>query len=184
MSEGRFPKLTIVSEKERGTAFVLKKSGYSCGRTDSNDIVLDDISVSSSHCEFVKKAGVFWVRDLGSTNGIIVDNMSVNEKVLSNNDIIKVGVVELLYDDASAEAEQIKISEIQAKPKVKTGIDLDAFEKDVETSAKGKEIFPFANAESKDLKNKLPLMVITTVIVLLILIVLGLLTWFFVAFIF
>ena len=182
MSEIKFPKLTIFSEKGKGTEFELKKPKYICGRIETNDIILDDISVSSNHCELVKRGTTFLIRDLDSTNGVVVNEVSVNEKVLNDNDIVKIGTIELLYV-TNIVSEDKKVPENQVKAKVKTGINLDAFEENALSGGKTKDIFPYTDTKSKDLKNRLPLFVITTVIVLLALVVLGLFAWFFTVFI-
>lgn len=44
------------------------------GRDTSNNIVVDDPAVSLVHAEVYPEAGHFFIKDLGSTNGIFVNN--------------------------------------------------------------------------------------------------------------
>jgi len=56
------------------------------GRLPENDIVLDDVNVSRYHCR-ISPAGDGWViSDLGSTNGILVNEIKVAEKRLESGD--------------------------------------------------------------------------------------------------
>jgi hypothetical protein len=43
------------------------------GRADDNNVVLNEDRVSNHHARIVKRAGVYWLEDLGSTNGTYVD---------------------------------------------------------------------------------------------------------------
>jgi pSer/pThr/pTyr-binding forkhead associated (FHA) protein len=47
------------------------------GRGDGCEIVLPDTSVSKKHCALERRDGYWWVEDLGSTNGTMVDGFRV-----------------------------------------------------------------------------------------------------------
>lgn len=56
------------------------------GRLPENDLVLDDVNVSRHHCR-ISPAGDGWViSDLGSTNGILINEIRVSEKRLEPGD--------------------------------------------------------------------------------------------------
>jgi hypothetical protein len=61
------------------------------GRQSDNDIVLPDAGVSRHHAEVVNEEGSFTVRDLGSTNGTILNGETVEEAELFDGDRITVG---------------------------------------------------------------------------------------------
>ena len=62
------------------------------GRVDGVQVFLDHHTVSRRHAEmFCDPFGRFWIRDLGSTNGTLVNDELVNERVLSPGDRISVG---------------------------------------------------------------------------------------------
>ena len=64
------------------------------GRREDNNIVLDDDSVSAAHALVVLKDGRWWVRDVGSTNGTIVNGTPIKaETVLNEGDELQVGQV-------------------------------------------------------------------------------------------
>jgi pSer/pThr/pTyr-binding forkhead associated (FHA) protein len=62
-----------------GDSIPLARSVMTVGRRKSNDICLDFANVSGNHCEFIFKEGFWRIRDLGSGNGIKINN----EKILS-----------------------------------------------------------------------------------------------------
>jgi len=68
------------------------------GRREGNDWILQDGSVSGTHCEIEKSAAGFIIRDLGSTNGTKVNNEPVKEKPLFRNDIIMMGEVPVMIE--------------------------------------------------------------------------------------
>jgi pSer/pThr/pTyr-binding forkhead associated (FHA) protein len=61
------------------------------GRQSDNEIVLPDAGVSRHHAEVVNEGGSFTVRDLGSTNGTILNGETVEEAELFDGDRITVG---------------------------------------------------------------------------------------------
>jgi hypothetical protein len=177
MNEIKYPILKIISAKNRGTVFVLKKKRYTCGRSESNDIVLSDSSTSSNHCELLKSGGTYTIHDTDSANGTSVNDILVDEKALINNDIIKLGSVELLYDADIGE----DISEGKSTVGARTGINLNLYDNETSSVNEMKNISPFAVKSSKN-KNKMPQFIITTIIVSLALTVVGLLIWLLVIF--
>ncbi len=48
------------------------------GRHGGNAVVLEDGSVSSEHAEIALRQGRWWVSDLGSTNGTLVNGARIN----------------------------------------------------------------------------------------------------------
>ena len=65
---------------------------YVLGRDIAADMVLDDDSVSRTHCRLLRDGGVWRVEDLGSTNGTYVDDVVVEgSKALRDGAFIKVG---------------------------------------------------------------------------------------------
>jgi pSer/pThr/pTyr-binding forkhead associated (FHA) protein len=79
-----------------GEEFKIAKSITNIGRGDEADIQIDDTSVSRLHCGIVLGTEVL-IRDLGSTNGTVVDGNRVTESVLRDGSIIKIGNITLTY---------------------------------------------------------------------------------------
>jgi hypothetical protein len=86
------PYLTSVTGEE----FKITKSVTSVGRGIEADIQIDDTSVSRLHCSIVLGSEVL-IRDLGSTNGTIVDGTRASESVVHDGSIIKIGNITLTY---------------------------------------------------------------------------------------
>jgi hypothetical protein len=70
------------------------------GRQADNDLVLTDPGVSRHHAEITSERGTCTLRDLGSTNGTLVNGTRVSEHALRDGDRIQIGssVVEFRRD--------------------------------------------------------------------------------------
>lgn len=77
----------------------LHKEEVRIGRGNENEIVLPDFSVSRRHASVRHDAEGWAVHDLGSTNGIQVNRVSVRRALLRPGDKIKVGIFELTVDE-------------------------------------------------------------------------------------
>ncbi|WP_425400044.1 FHA domain-containing protein [Aeoliella sp.] len=73
-----------------GDTIPLKKQQLLVGRRESCDIVLRFANVSAHHCQLTLDSGYWYARDLGSRNGIKVNNVRVQEKRLDPGDILHV----------------------------------------------------------------------------------------------
>jgi hypothetical protein len=72
------------------------------GRGPDNDIQLFDSSASTDHCELRVRDGVVTAHDLGSTNGIVINGESVQEGVLPDGAILKIGETEFVLENPDA----------------------------------------------------------------------------------
>jgi adenylate cyclase len=70
------------------------------GRRESCDIVLRFANVSAHHCQLTFDSGYLYVRDLGSRNGIKVNDLKVEDKRLDPGDILSIAKhkYEVSYD--------------------------------------------------------------------------------------
>ena len=64
---------------------------FTVGRDPGNDIILRDPATSGHHARVERRGDQFWIVDLGSTNGTLVNGEPVQEKELSNGDRITIG---------------------------------------------------------------------------------------------
>ena len=80
-------------QSELGKRHILQKDVTSIGRDRDNDIVLDSDSVSRRHAKLEHREGYFYVIDLDSTNGTVVNDEPepVNVCQLRRGDQIKIG---------------------------------------------------------------------------------------------
>ena len=91
------PKLVPQSGTLEGGAYVLPEGEVSIGRDPSNQIVVNDPSVSRRHCRLSRMAGRVTITDLGSLNGTTLNGLPVDEKELTNGDQVGVGDVHFLF---------------------------------------------------------------------------------------
>jgi len=77
---------------------LLAESHVVIGRVPGVQLVLDHHTVSRRHAEmFCDPFGRWWIRDLGSTNGTLVNDEPVTEKVLQPSDKIAIGDFTLTF---------------------------------------------------------------------------------------
>lgn len=84
-------KLKIISEKGKGEVFELNAPEISIGRDKSNEIVLNDASVSRRHCIIERRGEKYFVSDSGSLNGTTVNGREASETEIFAQDKIGVG---------------------------------------------------------------------------------------------
>ncbi len=89
----------------KGRKFELKLDETFIGRTDQNQISINDASISGRHCSIVRNEHKFQLVDLGSTNGTRLNGVNVTKAGLHPKDIIQVGSVELMFDGQDIEVE-------------------------------------------------------------------------------
>lgn len=83
--------LLIVASPHREERFEVDRP-VTIGRDGrvSNVVILDE-SVSKRHAELEQRKGQWWIVDLGSTNGVYVNDVQAREHVLHDNDRIRIG---------------------------------------------------------------------------------------------
>lgn len=91
------PKLILLTEQFRGKKFELTKDLHMVGRTNEHDICIEDPTVSSHHCDFIRHGSTYILKDKGSTNGTRINNVPVTEHELEHSDILQIGGVEIFY---------------------------------------------------------------------------------------
>lgn len=82
---------------EIGQRFELSGSRLTVGRSAESDIMLDDVTVSRHHAEFVADGEGWVVVDMGSLNGTYVNRSSVERRPLTSGDLIQIGKFRLQY---------------------------------------------------------------------------------------
>jgi hypothetical protein len=68
---------------------VLKDETITIGRMKSNTIVIEDTSISLMHAKITRKNGEFYLKDLNSTNGTVVNGQPVGEVRLRDLDRVR-----------------------------------------------------------------------------------------------
>jgi adenylate cyclase len=81
-----------------GDPILLIRETLVVGRRESCDVRLPYPNVSSKHCELTFKDGYWYIRDLNSTNGIKVNGMRVQQKLLHPKDEISIAKRKFVID--------------------------------------------------------------------------------------
>lgn len=89
--------LEILDGDRAGEVLSLAEGTLRIGRKPGNDLVIADEKASGVHAEIVFDGGRYVLRDLGSTNGTIMDGRKVAEVVLSRGDTFAIGRVRLRF---------------------------------------------------------------------------------------
>jgi pSer/pThr/pTyr-binding forkhead associated (FHA) protein len=82
--------LLVLKGAGAGARFLLDAVETKIGRDTSNEIQLDDITVSRSHAMITKKDG-YSIKDLGSLNGTYLNAIAVRETSVNAGDEIQIG---------------------------------------------------------------------------------------------
>lgn len=75
----------------------LTKRHMTIGRDKFCDIVLRDKTVSKRHAIILNDADASYIEDIGSTNGIQVNSLSIQQHKLQDNDVIVIGHFQLHF---------------------------------------------------------------------------------------
>lgn len=98
-SQTECPDQTAEVVTNDGLHLPLKTKWTRIGRDPGNDLVLNDDGFASRyHAWITYEAEAFWVEDLGSTNGTVLNGQPLAErKLLSSGDKIKIGDSEITF---------------------------------------------------------------------------------------
>ncbi|MBI2346357.1 MAG: sigma 54-interacting transcriptional regulator [Deltaproteobacteria bacterium] len=83
--------IIVIDGLDKGKKLTLHKTTTSLGKREDNDFVLADKTVSRNHLEIEYTADCFLLKDLGSTNGTLLNGNRVKEAYLAPGDVIKLG---------------------------------------------------------------------------------------------
>jgi len=82
--------------------YQLNKDRTTVGRKPHNDIHLEDPTVSGEHAVFLKLQH-YYVEDMGSTNGVVLNGKRVTKRQLNTGDIVRIGRHEFKFVDDTSE---------------------------------------------------------------------------------
>ena len=89
--------LTEITAAGEPRVFVLACDRQRLGRGEECAIVLAEKSVSKLHAEFAYERGAWLVRDLGSSNGVLVNGQRIQERELVTGDRVQLGRLEFAF---------------------------------------------------------------------------------------
>ncbi len=99
-------RLTVVEGPSKGKKMDLSGKTIRIGKRETNDLMVEDKTVSRNHLEIVAAEDSYLLRDLESTNGTFINDIRVKEAYLSPGDVIRLGNTRIEF---SAFDEKVKI---------------------------------------------------------------------------
>lgn len=90
-------RLVVMSGPDKEHSIIVQGPVISIGTLPDNSLALSDKTVSRHHAELVEHAGQYFIHDLGSTNGTIVNGQRIKQTRLEIGAIIKLGYTQLAY---------------------------------------------------------------------------------------
>jgi pSer/pThr/pTyr-binding forkhead associated (FHA) protein len=100
-----------VKGERKGEKIWLEGSRSTLGRRTSNTIPLDDRMSSGHHAEITKDLNGYTIRDLGSTNGTLVNGEPTTEATLTHGTRIRIGNSLLVFKDPSMKDIEVELSQ-------------------------------------------------------------------------
>ena len=91
VGSGPQAEFTIEAGPDAGHTYRAGESPLRIGRSPDNDLMLRDPATSGHHARIERRATQFWIVDLGSTNGTLVNGEPIQEKELNHGDRITIG---------------------------------------------------------------------------------------------
>src|SRR3989339_1578663 len=90
-------KLLAISGPLQGKEFMVDKNIFTIGSGSNNDLVIEDTTISRRHCEIQLIPEGYVIRDLGSTNGTVVQGVKVTAAFLNQSTEIHLGKTKLVF---------------------------------------------------------------------------------------
>lgn len=85
------PTLKALSGPLEGREYPLTEKAYFIGRDPESDIVIETKDVSRRHAKIERTSTEFVLCDLGSSNGIYINNLKLPRSILMHGDLIQIG---------------------------------------------------------------------------------------------
>lgn len=105
--------LVFAGGAKDGQKIPLDKDRITFGRKSSNTVVIDDNGVSGYHCEVSREGGAYMLRDLGSTNGTLLDGELITEVALTHGGRLRIGAQRFVFVDPSVEGFEKAMSAVE-----------------------------------------------------------------------
>ncbi len=150
--EGIHFRILCMTGKNKGIAYYLIGNRVIMGRGDKVDIQILDVKSSREHAELKLRNGQYIVTDLGSQNGLIINDLKISQHVLSDGDKIIIGTTVLKFNkyDIKKKKELLLIEEDNGEDE-----DEDNYEGDFEEEEEFEEEERARLDEKKKKKNAL-----------------------------
>ena len=103
---GTYYRLLCMTGKCKGISYFIKTNRIVMGRSDGADIQVYDAKSSREHAELTKVQDTYVITDLGSQNGMMVNDLKVKQYTLKDGDRIIIGQTVYKYNILEISEEQ------------------------------------------------------------------------------
>lgn len=103
VAEGTHYRLVCMTGKNKGLSYYLNSNRAVMGRSETVDVQVLDTKSSREHAELVKMGSHYVLTDLGSQNGVVVNDLKVTQHQLSDGDLIIIGQTVFKYNVVEVE---------------------------------------------------------------------------------
>lgn len=88
---GVYFRLVCLTGGNKGESYVLLGNRIVIGRGDKTDIKLNDTKASREHAEITKAGDKWFITDLGSQNGVVINDKKITQQQLNEGDKLIIG---------------------------------------------------------------------------------------------
>ncbi len=88
---GTYFRLVTLTGSTKGEAFVLLGNRIVIGRGEKTDVKINDAKASREHCEITRVGDTWVATDLGSQNGVMINDKKITQQALIEGDKLIVG---------------------------------------------------------------------------------------------
>jgi pSer/pThr/pTyr-binding forkhead associated (FHA) protein len=138
------PRLIVRATPSHGDSVVeLNRPRITIGRSARNDLCVEDPFASRLHAEVRKRGDGFWLSDLGSANGTMINAARLAAPVqLRDRDVVRIGETEIEYSERADTAPargrtSILFSESSYAPEAKHAFVLGSVEQNSDQPGSG-----------------------------------------------
>jgi len=91
---------------------IIEKSPFTLGRNESCDYQVPSTRVSREHATITKDGKHYRIKDLGSTNGTLVNGKKVGEALLNDGDLLTFADAEFCFRTPCTEASRVTVTHV------------------------------------------------------------------------
>ena len=111
VADGVLGRMWVVSGVHRGKIFRIDSPEVLIGRATDSDVQFPDRSVSRRQCRIKKNGTAWWIEDLESTNGTLVNGLPLQGlSTLNHGDEVLTGFSKFLFQDGDRPLMNLKLA--------------------------------------------------------------------------
>lgn len=103
VESGFYTRLLCLTGTSKGQIFYINEGRITIGRHESADIQIADAKMSRVHAEIIRSKNKCIVTDLGSQNGIIINDLRITQQEVMSGDKIVIGQTVFKYEEKNVE---------------------------------------------------------------------------------